>query len=76
MGKVLGEGKFGTCYQAFHKSTGWIYAIKKIPKEIIKSHFMIDQFALELKIQTFLSHENILKIYTQFDDRNYFYLVL
>ncbi len=37
---------------------------------------MIDQFVLELKIQTFLNHENILKIYTQFDDRTYFYLVL
>lgn len=46
LGKNLGEGKFGTVYQAFDKRTKSIYALKKIPKSVIKSHWMIDQFIL------------------------------
>lgn len=46
LGKNLGEGKFGTVYQAFDKKTKSIYALKKIPKSVIKSHWMIDQFIL------------------------------
>lgn len=33
---------------------------------MIKSHLMIDQFILELKLQTYLYHENILTLYTFF----------
>jgi len=46
LGKNLGEGKFGTVYQAFHKLNGCIFAIKKVPKDKIKNHLMIDQFIL------------------------------
>ena len=46
LGKNLGEGKFGTVFQAYDKRTKSIYALKKIPKSIIKSHWMIDQFIL------------------------------
>ena len=38
LGKTKGEGKFGTVYMALHLKTSTMYAIKKIPKEIIKSH--------------------------------------
>ncbi len=37
---------------------------------------MIDQFLLEVKIQSFCEHENILKIYGLFDDKDFIYLVL
>lgn len=56
LGKSLGEGKFGIVYQATHKPTGWLFAIKKVPKDMIRSHLMIDQFILELKLQTYLYH--------------------
>lgn len=46
MGRKLGEGKFGCVYFAQHKTIGGVYAIKKIPKSMIKSHMMIDQLAL------------------------------
>jgi serine/threonine protein kinase len=46
LGKNLGEGKFGVVYQAYDKRTKSIYALKKVPKEMIKSHWMIDQFVL------------------------------
>lgn len=76
MGKNLGEGKFGVVYQAVHKATGWLFALKKVPKEMIKSHLMVDQFILELKLQTFLNHQNILSLYASFDDKTHVYLVL
>ena len=46
LGKNLGEGKFGTVYQAFDKKSKSLYALKKVPKSIIKSHWMVDQFIL------------------------------
>jgi aurora kinase len=76
LGKTLGEGKFGVVYQAIHKASGMLFALKKVPKEMIKSHLMVDQFILELKLQTFLSHSNILTIYAHFEDSKHIYLVL
>jgi serine/threonine protein kinase len=32
IGKMLGEGRFGSVHQVIHKSTGAIFALKKIPK--------------------------------------------
>lgn len=69
LGKSLGEGKFGTVYQAVHKETRFLVALKKITKMSIKSNYMIDQFLLEVKIQSFCEHENILKLYGCFDDK-------
>jgi serine/threonine protein kinase len=46
LGKALGEGKFGTVYQAVHKETKFLVALKKITKLSIKSNYMIDQFLL------------------------------
>lgn len=39
--KTLGEGKFGTVMMVQHKKTNSIFALKKIPKSMIKSHMMI-----------------------------------
>ncbi len=68
LGKNLGEGKFGTVFQAYDKKTKAIYAVKKIPKSVIKSHWMIDQFILEVKLQQFCNHPNILSLNGCFDD--------
>jgi serine/threonine protein kinase len=37
---------------------------------------MVNQFILELKLQTSFIHENLLTLYTQFDDKDHLYLVL
>jgi serine/threonine protein kinase len=37
---------------------------------------MIDQFILEIKIQSFCNHENVLKLYGFFDDAEHIYLIL
>jgi len=46
IGKKLGEGKFGCVNLVKHKKTGGIFALKKIPKSLIKSHMMVDQLIL------------------------------
>lgn len=74
--KTLGEGKFGLVMMARHKKTRGIYALKKIPKEMIKSHYMVDQLALEVKLQTYLNHKNILGIYGFFDDTTHLFIIL
>lgn len=40
LGPSKGEGKFGKVYFAKHISTSTIYAIKKISKQILKSHLL------------------------------------
>ena len=54
LGKKLGEGRFGVVWVASHKQTGAIFALKKIPKATIRENFMIEQFILEVKIQSFI----------------------
>jgi serine/threonine protein kinase len=43
---------------------------------MIKSHWMIDQFILEVKIQHYLNHPNILSLHGYFDDAEHVYLML
>ena len=61
---------------ARHRKTSTLYALKKIPKAMIKSHMMLDQTALEIRIQSCLSHRNILGMYGFFDDKTHLYIVL
>ena len=76
IGKKLGEGKFGCVNLARHKKTLGLFALKKIPKAMIKSHMMVDQLALEIRLQSCLNHRNVLGMYGFFDDKTYLYIVL
>ena len=51
-----------------------LVAIKKVPKEKVK--FMLPQFISEIKIQMFLDHPNIVKLYGFFDDASNFYIIM
>ena len=59
-----------------HKKDGGVFALKKIPKAMIKSHMMVDQLSLEIRIQSCLNHRNILGMYGCFDDKTHLYIVL
>lgn len=76
IGKTLGEGKFGVVMIARHKKTNTLIALKKIPKAMIKSHMMVEQLTLEIRLQSCLNHKNILTMYGFFDDPAHFYIVL
>lgn len=74
--KNLGEGRFGAVSMAIHKFTGLLVAIKKVKKSVIKAHKLENQFTIEMKMQLFLNHPNILKLYGYFDDSENIYLIL
>lgn len=61
---------------ARHKKTLGLFALKKIPKAMIKSHMMVDQLALEVRLQSCLNHRNILGMYGFFDNQTHLFIVL
>ncbi|XP_031472782.1 spindle assembly checkpoint kinase [Nymphaea colorata] len=53
-----------------------IVGLKVIEKKrIIRDNFLV-QFIRELKIQSFLDHPNIIKVYGYFSDEEHFYIIL
>jgi serine/threonine protein kinase len=59
---------------AIHKKTGMICALKKVKKDAVR--FMLNQFIQEIKIQLFLSHPQLVKLYGYFSDFEYFYILI
>ena len=43
---------------------------------MIKQNMMVDQFALEVRIQASFNHPNIVSVYAVFDDQEHVYLLL
>lgn len=68
-GHVLGKGKFGQVFLAKHIETGFLVAIKKIPKAKLKQHNLIDQFTKEIKLHNCLDHPKLVKFYGFFEQR-------
>lgn len=60
---------------AQHKKSGFVCALKRINKQNIDQKLLI-QVIREIKIQSFLKHPNIVKMYTFFSDAQYVYLML
>jgi serine/threonine protein kinase len=47
-----------------------------VKKQVIKTHLMEDQFLMEIKMQLFFNHPNILRLSGVFDDPQHIYLLL
>lgn len=76
IGRPLGKGRFGRVYLAREKSSKFICVLKTISKILIKDCNLIQLIAREVEINSQLNHENILKMYGYFSDKNRFYLIL
>jgi aurora kinase len=74
--KHLGEGRFGAVSMAIHKKSGLLVALKRVKKSVIKAHKLENQFVMEMKMQLFFKHPNILKLYGYFHDEESIYLIL
>ena len=72
----LGEGKFASVFMAVEKLTGFMVALKVVEKKKIIEENFLTQFIREIKIQVYLDHPNVAKIYGFFHDENYFYSIL
>lgn len=76
LGKRLGEGKFGEVFRVVEKKSKSLFALKRVKKQVIKSHLMEEQFLMEIKMQLFFNHPNILRLNGVFDDPQHIYLLL
>lgn len=59
---------------AQHRKTGFTCALKRIYRSSLDEK-MMNQLVREVKIQSFLNHPNIVKLYTFFSDEKAIYLV-
>ena len=74
---VLGSGAFGQVYLAKNKVNGQFYAIKHMDKKnLISKGAKLDIVSREINIHRRLEHDNIVKLYSSFEDKNSFYLVI
>jgi serine/threonine protein kinase len=47
-----------------------------IEKKLIREEDIVEQFIRELKIQLYLNHPNIIKMYGYFDDETHIFIIL
>lgn len=64
---ILGKGNFGYVEKMKSKKNNQIYTIKKINKN--SSKFKFKDFERETEIMLSLDHENIIKLYGYFEDK-------
>lgn len=76
IGRLLGRGKFGHVWLARERRNGFIVALKIIPIKEIQSAETAKQVRREIEIHSNLRHENILRMYGHFYDRDNIYLIL
>jgi serine/threonine protein kinase len=73
---VLGNGAFGEVYLAKNKCDGKFYAIKHMDKsKIVSQGAKLENIIREINIHRRLVHENIIKMYSSFEDPKSYYIV-
>ena len=72
----IGVGGYGRVNLYKHKVTGGIYAIKLIDKTKFENKIQKQLFAREVEIMYKISHKNIVKLYSHFEDESNCYLVM
>lgn len=75
VGKKLGKGGYSTVFLARHKKTDVLYALKCINRFRKKSD-KTSQIRKEIAVLLKLKHNNVIKLYDWFEDKNKIYLVL
>ena len=71
--KQLGKGGYGKVFQVRHKTTGDMYACKKLSKLNIEN---LEKFRKEIDILMKLDHPNIIKLYEVFEAPNSLYIIM
>lgn len=73
----VGKGAFGELYLAEHKKTSERVAIKQISKKkLLDSGAKPDIIKREIAIHSRLSHPNIVKVYSHFEDDECYYMFM
>lgn len=72
----LGKGAYGEVEMAVHKNIGIKLAIKKVDKRSLTNKKIKATLMREIEIHKRLKHENIIRLYTSVEDKDFIYLVL
>lgn len=67
IGRKLGVGKSGEVFAAMHRKSRFLVALKKVRKDVVDPR-TLTQLIREIKIQGYLEHPNIVKLYNFFRD--------
>ena len=73
---ILGKGGFGKVYQARHRVSGVVYALKVMNRKWISSKGMTSRVENEISIHGSIEHNAVVKMHTYFKDEKFIYLVL
>ena len=73
IGKLLGQGAFGSVYQIIDQNTGKIYALKRISKQKFND---IDKIKREIHTLSKLHHKNIVKYIGYSETKNHLNIFL
>ena len=74
--KALGNGSYGNVIMVQSIKTEKRYAMKILEKKKIQRLRMVKQVIFEIKIMTKITHENIIKYETHFEDNKHIFLIL
>lgn len=76
MGDMIGEGSYAQVVGAIHKETKREFAIKIVDKKHVIKEKKIESVKREKTILDMINHDNIVKLYSTFQDDNSLYFVL
>lgn len=77
LGKILGEGQFGTTKLAVHRETKQAFACKTILKRKLFSKADMEDVRREVQIMHHLNgHPNIIKVESAFEDEDHVHIVM
>ena len=72
----IGRGGFSRCYKCMEQETQQYYAVKEIYKFNLRKNRSLERLFQEINIQKSLSHDNIVKFITCFEDNINVYIIL
>ncbi len=77
VGQKIGSGGFGHVFRARKRDNNKYVSIKIIDRQAIQASAILTQrIAAEIAIHGKLKHENIVKLYEVFEDRNFIYIAM
>ena len=76
LGRQLGEGLFGRVYLARTKKEMKVVALKVLYKNTLEKENVVEQLRREVEIHTRLRHQNIVRMYSYFHDKDRVFLVM
>jgi serine/threonine protein kinase len=74
--EVLGQGAFATVFRARHRITGWVVALKAIPKRRVQTMVEFELLQREVNLMKILDHPFIAALFEVLDDEENFYLAI